>query len=163
MALLTFGGSESPEGVTALAEAFLLLPLLYLVVAKLRRRAASWPVLVVLIVPFVVLRALDVIAPTAVFGTLALVILLWGALDGELLRPGAFRVQALGMIGFGALALAGLIMDPNLGRYLVAAGFLLHGVWDFVHLRRDKVVARSYAEWCGIIDILIAVELVLML
>jgi hypothetical protein len=63
------------------------------------------------------------------------------------------------MVGFGALALVGLILDPDLGRYLVAAGWFLHGVWDFVHLRADKVVARSYAEWCGVLDVLIAAEL----
>jgi hypothetical protein len=54
-------------------------------------------------------------------------------------------------------------VDPDLGRYLVAAGWFLHGIWDFVHLRADKVVARSYAEWCGVVDVLIAVELVFRL
>jgi hypothetical protein len=37
-----------------------------------------------------------------------------------------------------------------------------HGVWDFVYLRLDKVVARSYAEWRGVLDILIAAGLVLL-
>jgi hypothetical protein len=40
---------------------------------------------------------------------------------------------------------------------------LFHGVWDFVHLRADKVVARSYAEWCGVLDVLVAAQLVLKL
>jgi hypothetical protein len=43
------------------------------------------------------------------------------------------------MLGFGALALAGLVVDPDLGRYLVAAGWFLHGVWDFVHFKLDRV------------------------
>ncbi|WP_283136695.1 hypothetical protein [Rhizohabitans arisaemae] len=159
MSALTFGGSE----VAPLSEVLLLLPLLYLVVAKLRRRQASWPVLVAGTTLFMVLRVLDVIAPSAVFAGAALIVLIWGAMGGQLHRPGVFRIQALGMLGFGALALAGLIVDPALGRYLVAAGWLLHGVWDFIHLKLDKVVARSYAEWCGVLDILIAVELVLML
>jgi hypothetical protein len=34
-----------------------------------------------------------------------------------------FRLQALGMIGFGALALVGLAVDPDLGRYLVARSY----------------------------------------
>ncbi|HEV8165911.1 MAG TPA: hypothetical protein VGR74_15970 [Actinomycetota bacterium] len=159
----TFGGSESAEGVASLSEALLLLPLLYLVVAKLRRPQASWPILVVGIIPFVALRAVDVIAPAAVFSAVALVVLVWGAVDGQLRRPDPFRVQALGMLGFGALALAGLAVDPDLGRYLVAAGWFLHGVWDFVHLKLDKVVARSYAEWCGVVDVVIAAELVFKL
>jgi hypothetical protein len=163
MAALSFGGSGSDEGLAALSEALLLLPLLYLVVAKLRRPQASWPVLVVLITPFVVLRALDVVAPTAVFSAVALIVLLWGALDGRLRRPDPFRVQALGMLGFGAIALAGLVVDPDLGRYLVAAGWFLHGVWDLVHFKLDKVVARSYAMWCGILDVGIAIELLFRL
>ena len=56
-----------------------------------------------------------------------------------------------------------LAADPELGRYLVAAGWLLHGIWDFAHLRLNKVVARSYALWCGILDVGIAAELVLKL
>jgi hypothetical protein len=163
MAALTFGGSGSAEGVTALSEALLLLPLLYLVVAKLRRPQASWPLLVVGITPFIALRALDVIAPTAVYSAVALAVLVWGAVDGQLRRPDPFRVQALGMLGFGAIALAGLAVDPDLGRYLVAAGWFGHGVWDLVHLRAGKVVARSYALWCGILDLGIAVELVFKL
>jgi hypothetical protein len=163
MAALTFGGSESAEGLAGLSEALLLLPLEYLVVAKLRRRRASWPVLVVGITLFIALRALDVIAPTAVFSAVALVVLVWGAVDGQLRRPDPFRVQALGMLGFGALALAGLVVDPDLGRWLVAAGWFGHGVWDFVHLKLDRVVARSYALWCGVLDVGIAAELVFKL
>jgi hypothetical protein len=163
MAALSFGGSGSEEGVLALSEALLLLPLLYLVVAKLRRRQASWPVLVVGITPFIVLRALDVIAPAVVFSAVALLVLVWGAVDGRLRRPDPFRVQALGMLGFGAVALVGLAVDPDLGRYLVAAGWFGHGIWDFVHLKLDKVVARSYALWCGVLDLGIAAELVLKL
>jgi hypothetical protein len=163
LSALTFGGSETEEGVASLSEVLLLLPLLYLVVAKLQRRQASWPVLVVGITSFIALRALDVIAPSAVFSAVALLVLVLGAVDGQLRRPDPFRVQALGMLSFGALALAGLAVDPDLGRYLVAAGWFLHGIWDFVHLRADKVVACSYAEWCGVVDVLIAVELVFKL
>ncbi|HEX2158426.1 MAG TPA: hypothetical protein VHS79_15830 [Actinomycetes bacterium] len=162
-AALTFGGSESDEGVTTFAGILPLLPLLYLVVAKLRRRQAAWPALAVGFTLVVALGALDVLAPPAVLAALALVVLVWGAVDGQLHRPDQFRVQALGMLGFGALALAGLVVDPDLGRYLVAAGWFLHGVWDFVHLKLDTVVARSYAEWCGVFDVLIAAQLVFKL
>ena len=46
MAALSNGGSQSAEGLAGLSEALMLLPLEYLVVAKLRRRQASWTVLV---------------------------------------------------------------------------------------------------------------------
>jgi hypothetical protein len=163
MTALTFGGSESAEGVTSLADALLLLQLGYLVVAKLQRRQASWPMIAAGFAFIIALRVLEVIAPAAALSAVALLVLVWGAVDGQLRRPGAFRVQALGMVGFGALALAGLVVDPELGRYLVAAGFFAHGVWDFIYFKLDKVVARSHAEWCGVLDVLIAAELVFKL
>jgi hypothetical protein len=162
-AALTLGASKSDEGVVTFAGILALLALVYLVVAKLRRRQASWPTLAVGFVLVAALRALDVLTPAAGLAAVALVVLVWGAIDGQLRRPEPFRVQALGMLGFGALALAGLAVDPDLGRYLVAAGWFLHGTWDLVHLKLDKVVARSYAEWCGVLDVLVAAQLVLKL
>ncbi|GAA2889622.1 hypothetical protein GCM10010517_53760 [Streptosporangium fragile] len=158
----TLGGGADGQ-VAPLAQVLVLLSLLYLVVAKLRRREASWPVLAALLILYVVLLALDVVPPAAVFAGVALAVLVWGAVDGDLRRSPALRAQAFGVIGFGALALAGLLVAPGLGRYLVAAGWFLHGVWDFVHLRKDAVVSRSYAEWCGVVDILIATQLVFLL
>jgi hypothetical protein len=66
------------------------------------------------------------------------------------------------MAGFGALALAGLAVDPDLARYLVAAGWLAHGVWDWVHLAKDRVVARSFAEWCGALDMMTGAGLIIV-
>jgi uncharacterized membrane protein HdeD (DUF308 family) len=166
--ILVDDASESTdEGVRNLGELLPFLPLLYLVVAKLQRRRATWPTLIVGTLVIAVLRIVDVIAPSIVFVAVALIVLVWGAIDGQLHRPGGsttmFRAQALGMIGFGGLALVALAVDTEAGRYLVAAGWLLHGIWDLVHLRLDKVVTRSYAEACGVLDILVALTLVFLL
>lgn len=156
-------GTDSSAGVvTDFGQAFLLLPLLYLVVAKLGRRGLTWPLLGAGLVLMVALRAQDVVAPVVVIVTIAAIVLAWGAVDRELHTAGPFRVQALGMVGFAVLAIAGLAVDVDLGRYLVAAAWLLHGVWDFVHLWRNKVVAPSFAEWCGVIDVGVAAQLVLL-
>ncbi|TMR05035.1 hypothetical protein ETD86_53315 [Nonomuraea turkmeniaca] len=163
---LTFLSASSGSGlsseVMSLAQVLPALPLLYLVVAKLRRPALSWPLLGVGMVIIIGARLLDLVAPSTVLLTLALIVLVWGMIDGHSRRSGEFRIQAIGMLGFGALALAGLALDPEAGRYVVGAGWLLHGVWDFVHLRRGKVVARSYAEWCGVLDVLIGLELIFL-
>ncbi|MFI6793043.1 hypothetical protein ACIBG4_37505 [Nonomuraea sp. NPDC050383] len=153
-------GSESPGGVAGLAHVLSLLPLIYLAMAKLGKRQATWPGLAIGVATVFGLRILDVIPPAAAFTGIALVILVWAGVDGQLRRDGTFRLQALGMLFFGALALAGLLLDPEMGRYLVAAGWFLHGVWDFVHLKQDKVVARTFAEWCGVLDVMIAAQLV---
>jgi hypothetical protein len=162
LSALTFDGADSGASVFGLAEALLLLPLGYLIVAKLERPRASWPVLMCGLSTIIVLRLLDVIAPAAVLVCIALIVLVWAAVDRQLQRSALFQVQALAMLGFGALALIGLAVDPELGRYLVAAGWFFHGLWDFVHLHMNKVVARSYAEWCGVLDILIGGQLLLI-
>jgi hypothetical protein len=95
-------------------------------------------------------------------GQVALVFVVWGAVRGTPHGPATFGVQAAGAFAFGGLALAGLAVDPDLGRYLVAASWFFHGVWDFVHMWLDKVVARTFAEWCGVIDVLVAVELLFL-
>ncbi|MEO3797454.1 hypothetical protein ABGB14_45250 [Nonomuraea sp. B10E15] len=163
-ALPSSGGGEGTGAgaVGVFAQVLPLLPLLYLVVAKLGRRALTWPLLGAGVVSVVGLRMLDVVAISTVYVSIALVVLVWGALDGHLRRTGEFRLQALGWAVFTALALTGLVADPDLGRYVIAAGWLLHGVWDFVHLWRNRTVARSFAEWCGVVDVVVAVQLVVL-
>ncbi|WP_086799282.1 hypothetical protein [Streptomyces caniscabiei] len=76
-----------------------------------------------------------------------------------------FGVQALGAVVFGALAVTGLILDADLGRYVIAAGWFCHGVWDFAHLRLRRlrgVVAPTFAEWCAVVDVMVAVELLFL-
>jgi hypothetical protein len=139
----------------------MLMPLLYLVVAVLRQRRATWPVFGVLIGLFVLLRMQDQVDPAVVVLAAALAATIWGAGHGRHREPD-FRVQLAGMVGFAAIAVAGLAVHPDLGRYLVAAGMLAHGIWDWVHLAKDRTVARSYAESCGALDVTVAVGLVLV-
>jgi predicted PurR-regulated permease PerM len=85
----------------------------------------------------------------------ALVFLVVGAARGLLRRPGGLTLQAAGMLVFGATALAALYVDLDLGGYLVAAGLIGHAAWDAVHYLRNRVVARSYAEFCAVLDLLV--------
>jgi hypothetical protein len=140
------------------AEVLPLLPLLYVVLAVLRRPRASWPVLLVLLAGYGALELQDRVETSVVVLAAALAATIWGAGHGRH-RDADFRLQVAGMVAFGALAVGGLLVDPDLGRYLVAAGWLGHGVWDWVHLARNRVVARSYAEWCGALDVMVGVAL----
>lgn len=147
----------------SLGGVFMLLPLGYLVLAKLRRRPATWPLVIAGLALVVLIRVLDIVDPVVVLTALAAIVLAWGVVDGQIKRDGAFQAQAIGGVGFAAViftALALLTQQPDLAGYLVASAWLLHGVWDLVHLKLDIVVARSFAEWCAVIDILIAIQLV---
>ena len=136
-----------------------LLPALYVIVAVLRRRRASWPVLLTSFLVLVGLQLQTAIQPTAAILALATAV----GLAGLIRRPGRpeLLLQLGGLVLFGGLAGLGLVIAPEPARYVLAAGWLGHGVWDLVHLRRDAVVSRSYAEWCGVLDLLIAGELLL--
>ncbi|WP_116953162.1 hypothetical protein, partial [Jiangella endophytica] len=163
MSTLLAGGAGTDDGTLLFAGILPLLPLLYLVVATLERRRATWPLLAAGFAVVFVLRGLDLISPGVVFWAVALVVLVWNTAGGRVWRDARLRAQAVGMLVFGGLGLAGLVLDPDVGRYLVAAGWFLHGVWDVVHLRRNLVVARSFAEWCAVVDVVVAVALVLQL
>lgn len=160
MTVATAGGDVDGQ-VAGLGEALPFLSMLYVVTARTRRPRLAWPLLGAGFALIVGLRVLDLVPVAAVAVLLGVALLVWSATGGHAHRQDV-RTQALGLVGFTALAVTGLAIDPEIGLYVVAAGWLLHGVWDFVHLKLDRVVVRSYAEWCGVIDVLVAVQLVLL-
>ncbi len=160
--VLASGSEDVTDAVGGFGETLPLLPLIYLVVHQLGNPRATWPVLGAGLVAVFVIPLQEALAPSTVLVALALAVLLWGVVRGTPHGRAGLGVQAAGALLFGGLALAGLAVDPDLGRYLVAAGWFGHGVWDFVHLRRDAVVSRTFAEWCGVIDVLVAVQLLFL-
>jgi hypothetical protein len=50
----------------------------------------------------------------------------------------------------------------ELGAYLVAFALLGRAAWDAYHYLRDRVVARSYAEFCGVLDLLVGAAILVM-
>ena len=152
------GGST----VESLADVLPMLAFFYLAAAVLQRRQATWLVAVVAVAALVALRLQDWVDPVVAWLVAALALVLWGAVRGQLRRRGALVVETAGMVGFTAIALAAVSVDPDLGRYIVAAGWFGHAAWDFAHLRADKVVSRSFAEWCTVFDILRAVGILIL-
>lgn len=162
IAAVTFAGTSTGDTVGRLAEVLLFLPLLYLVVSTLRRPALTWVVLIVGVVVMSGLQALGwVDVPVVLLGA-ALAATVWGGARGRFGDGSSFTVQVVGMVAFSAVALLAMAVDPTASRSLVAAGWFGHGVWDFVHLWRDRVVARSYAEWCGVLDVSVAAQLIVL-
>lgn len=150
-----------PDGIRALAAAMLLLPLWYVVVGAVGRRSWTWPVLIGGIGLFVLLQLQDRVSPSVVLGAIALIGVVWGAIRGRIAQS-SFLLQLAGLTVFGTVAVTGLLVAPDLGRYVVAAGWFAHGLWDFAHHRADAGVARSGSEWCGVVDVLVAAQLVLV-
>ncbi len=148
MVAVSVRGQEEPTG---LAEGLLVFALGYLGSAVVQRRQATWLIAVVAIGAAALLRLQDQLAPSTVLLAAAAGLVLWAALRGRL-RTDAVKLETAGMLLFGGIAIAAMAVDPEVGLYLVAAGWLGHAVWDIAHLRADTVVSRSFAEWCAVFD-----------
>ena len=160
IAFVALAAGGDPGSVEDFSEILLLFPLIYLAPAVLQRRQATWVVLVVTVGAVSALRLQSWVEPWVVILAVALAFVLWGAARGQMWPPGTLMVETAGMVVFAAIALAAMSVNPDLGLYLVAAGWAGHSVWDFVHLLADRrVVSRSYAEWCAVVDLLGAVSI----
>ena len=150
--------------VSSLAALVVLMAFVYVGAAALDRRRATWVVFLAGCAVIVVfLDLLDSgVDPSAVLLVAALVFFMLGVARGLLRRPGGLTLQAAGMLGFGVVALMALYVDPNLGAYLVAFALIGHAAWDAYHYLRDRVVARSYAEYCGVLDLLVGAAILVM-
>jgi hypothetical protein len=68
----------------------------------------------------------------------------------------------VGVLIFGAVSLGALAVTPDVGRYLVAAGLIGHSAWDAAHWRAKRIVTRSFAEWCGVLDFALGLGIVVL-
>jgi hypothetical protein len=89
----------------------------------------------------------------------AVVYLTWGTARGELGDRRLLSAQAAAVLGFGAVAIATVAVDPVAARYLLAAGWITHAIWDVAHHRIGRVVPRWYAETCLVADLYLATVL----
>jgi hypothetical protein len=54
------------------------------------------------------------------------------------------------------------MVDGNIAAYAVAAGLFAHAAWDVYHHWTNRVVVRSMAEFCCVLDTLVAVAIVVV-
>ena len=136
---------------------------IYLGAAALRRPAAAWPLFFATIVIITATRlADDRFEPTWVILAGAAAMGIYGLLRGAA-HPGyRLPLQTMALLGFGAAAGAALMVNPDLGAYLVAAGLLGHAAWDAYHHRTNRVVVHSFAEFCLVLDTALAAAIVLV-
>ncbi len=142
------------RGGTELAALTMLMPVVYLGAAALDRRRFAWVILLAGVAILTVVPSGSQVVPSVGFLAAALVFFVVGAARGGLRKPGGLALQAVGVLAFGSIVLTALYVDANLGGYLVAFALLGHAAWDAHHYLSDRVVARSYAEWCAVVDLL---------
>jgi hypothetical protein len=135
----------------------------YLGAAALQRPAAAWPLFFATGAVITVARLLeDRFEPTWVILAGAVAPLVYGLLRGADTSGHGLGLQTAALLGFGATAGAALLVTPQLGALLVAAGLLGHAAWDVHHHRVNRVVVRSLAEFCLVLDTVLAVAIVIV-
>ena len=139
-----------------------LLALVYLGAAALDRRWSAWVLLLAGVLLTNVIPSTWGIDPSVVFLVAAPVFLALGVARGQLRKPGGLPLQTAGMLAFGATVLVALNVDPDLGGKLVAIALIGHAAWDAYHYVQNRVVPRSYAEFCVFVDFLLGAAILLM-
>lgn len=92
---------------------------------------------------------------------LPIAFILVGAIRGGLRNPRILAIQLVALASYVVLAVVAAGTDPQTAAWIVAGGFAFHSLWDAVHHWYDAVVPRAYAEWCGVLDLVVAVTIVL--
>ncbi|TQM32859.1 hypothetical protein [Nocardia bhagyanarayanae] len=152
--------SGAEQTVRVLAEMLVLLPMIYLLTAAVGRPRVVWLVLAALGASFALVGTQDRVPFSFVLAAVAAGAVGWAWAFDRLDR--VFWTQIAGTLVFVAIALAAQHTDPTAARYLVAAGWIGHGLWDFAHHRANRAVARSFAEFCAVVDVLIGAAVLLV-
>jgi len=138
-----------------------LMALVYLGAAALDRRGAAWVVLLAGLA--ILIPSTSGVGPSVVLLVAAPVFLVLGVARGQWQNPGGLPLQSAGMFAFGSIILVALYyVYPDLGGKLVGIAILSHAAWDAYHYLRDRVVTRSYAEFCAVCDLLLGAAILFM-
>ena len=135
----------------------------YLGAAALQRPAAAWPLFFATAVVITAARlADDRLEPTWVILASAAALLIYGLVTETSIVDLALAYSERTSGDFGAAAGTALVVNQELGAYLVAAGLLGHAAWDVYHHRVNRVVVRSMAEFCLALDTALAATIVIV-
>jgi hypothetical protein len=151
---------SGPSDHTDVAPVVTASAFVYLGAAALKRRAAAWPMFFVSVIVITVGFRVPGLDPSwsswAMVG-IAAVLLVYGLIRGALRPPWGVPLQAAAMAVFAAAAIAAVHLDVMWAGLLVGAGLFAHTAWDVFHLRAERVVARSMAMFCAVLDTFLAI------
>ncbi|MCE7006642.1 hypothetical protein LWC34_27995 [Kibdelosporangium philippinense] len=100
--------------------------------------------------------------PAVVMMILPTAYLVIGAFRKRLREPGVLSLQLGQFAAYLVLVGLALSVPEEVAKYLIGAGWLAHGIWDYFHHRYDKVVPRAFSEWCGVVDVVIGITIILL-
>lgn len=136
--------------------------LVYLAAAALEIPWVAWPVFLLSVVVITVAR-LGLIPLEATWAVLIVAgfFAAYGVIRALRSPNRSLPAQAVAMVLFGGSAAIALFINPFVGALLVAAGLAAHAGWDVYHHVKNKVVVRSMAEFCFMLDTALAIVIVI--
>lgn len=144
-------GDGADSGVL-MASVVAVCALIYVAAAATGRRGGAWWCLPAAIVTVFSGRLTGIpMLPFLLMGVVAVVLIGVGWRRGAWSQP-QYRWQLYGLAGFGTIGVAGAASDGTAAALLIAGGLVAHAAWDVVHLVRNAVVGRRYAELCAVLD-----------
>lgn len=129
--------------------------LVYLAAAATGRRSMAWIGFAIAFVP-ITLEKLTGVDAVPWLLTLAIPVLGYGMISRRFRPWWALPLQSAAMLVFGAIAFIAIGDSPPPGGLLVAGALLGHAAWDIQHYRADRVVSQQFAQFCAVLDILVA-------
>lgn len=162
-ALTAFDMQLDAAFVSTLATLVVVMALVYVGAAVLDRRWSAWLVLLAGLPVAFVFPSSSLVTPLLILLAVSALFIGIGIAQGRLREPDGLPLQALGVVAFGVTMLAALFVAPTFSSYLVALGLFGHAAWDVHHYLKDRVVARSYSEFCGVLDLLLGATILIVL
>jgi hypothetical protein len=131
----------------------------YLGAAALRRRTAAWPMFFLGSVLITIGFSIPGFAPSWSSGAMlgvAAVLVTYGLAQGAQRPLWGIPLQAGAMVVLAAAAITAVNVSATWAGLLVSVALLTHTAWDVYHHRVERVVVRSMAEFCAVLDTLLA-------
>lgn len=153
--LLNLANGADPH-VTAMI--IIIASLCYLAASAIGRRSSGW-IMVGVAGLAVVLARLTGLDPTVTLLVAGVGFAVFGFLRGRDIDRREFAAQVLAFLGFSALAVTAMMVAPLVAVYLAALAAIGHAAWDVVFFVRNRVVPRSLAEACFVLDLGLGVAL----
>lgn len=159
LAIDLFGGAEQGADFAAVVAAS---GLVYLAAASLEKPSISWPVFLLSVAIITIARrGLIPLEATWAMLVVALLFAAYGVVRASMRPNQDLPLQAAAMIAFGGSAALALFISPVAGALLVAGGLFAHAGWDVYHHVKNKVVVRSMAEFCFMLDSALGIAIVI--
>lgn len=134
----------------------------YLAAAAVDQKGAAWPAFAVTFVLVGLGLAVGEFDPVPWMCIAAAALALFGFIRARWRPLWSLPLQSAAMLVLGSAALLTVRADHLTGGIIVSLALFAHAGWDAWHHRTGRVVATSLAEFCGVLDVLVGLGVLVL-